>query len=236
MRTLATKALATLLIAAGVIGGILIVRGRVLVPSPEVLTSTAPTLSRAIDVQRHASLAQPSASAQDHSRELVRDVEAALVSVDDRERDRALRDALPRLIAIDPFAAARILDRTPRGFSRDEARDRVARLWAAANLDGALQWVTTLEDDADRRLATTAITSQVAASDPASAIEISDLMDVGRDDGTLAHIAQMWSEENPSAAQAWAENQPAGPLRDELLARVPFVRAARRAAVGNDLE
>jgi hypothetical protein len=131
------------------------------------------------------------------------------------------------LLATDSSAAARILDRTPRGFSRDEARDRIARLWAATDLEGALEWLTTLEDDADRRLATIEVRSQVAAADPATAIEISDLMDVGRDDGTLAHIVQMWAEENPSAAAAWAERQPAGPLRDELLARIALVRAAR---------
>jgi hypothetical protein len=159
------------------------------------------------------------------SGDLVRDIEAALVSVDDRERERALRESLPQLMAVDPAAAARILQRAPRGLARDELQDRIARLWAAANLDAALEWITTLGDDDDRRLATTSIRSQLAASDPGAAIEISDLMDVGRDDGTLTHIAQMWAEENPSAAMAWAERQPAGPLREALRARIEWVAA-----------
>jgi hypothetical protein len=136
-------------------------------------------------------------------------------------------------MSVDPAAAALILQRAPRGFGRDELRDRIARLWASANTSTALEWVTTLEDDDDRRLATLSMRSQIAASDPAAAIEISDLMDVGRDDGTLVHIAQMWAEENPSAAMAWAERQPAGPLRDALLARIAMV-TARRATEAPD--
>jgi hypothetical protein len=55
-------------------------------------------------------------------------------------------------------------------------------------------------------------------------------MDVGRDDGTLAHIAQLWAEEKPAAAAAWAEKQPAGSLRDAVRARIALVQAARDAA------
>jgi hypothetical protein len=76
----------------------------------------------------------------------------------------------------------------------------------------------------------------MAASDPATAIEISDLLDVGRDDGTLAHIAQLWAEENPAAAAAWAEKQPPSPLRDELLARIALAAAARRASSVNETQ
>jgi hypothetical protein len=240
------KALVVLLVAAGVLAGMVIARG----PLTAVSRSPAPSgiaavragirtdigtatgigiggdVTRAAEIQGGAASPVPVA-AHDRSRKLARDIEAALVSVDDRERDRALSESLPQLMAIDPPAAARIVDRTPPGFNRDEARNEIARLWAAADLDGALEWLTTLDDAGDRRLATTEIRSQIAASDPATAIEISDLMDVGRDDGTLAHIAQMWAEENPSAAAAWAEKQPPGPLRDELRARIALVQAAR---------
>jgi len=230
MRTLVSKALVILLVTAGVLAGIVAGRGPVSGPRP-VPTRTERQSSRVVAAQHRATSTRTSTSAQNHTRELVRDIEAALVSVDDRERARALRESLPKLMAAEPKAAAHILERAPRGPNRDEARDRIARLWAAADVDGALQWVSTLDDDDDRRLATVEIRSQIAASDPAAAIEISDLMDVGRNDGTLAHIAQLWAEENPSAAAAWVEKQPAGPLRDELLARIARVQAARRAAV-----
>jgi hypothetical protein len=225
MRPFATQALATLLVAAAGFAGVAIVRAPEPVPTRK-RAPTRPEPPHAIEDQRRAGIARPSADVQERSRQLIGDIEAALVSVDDRERERALRESLPQLMATNPSAAARILERTPHGFSRDEARDQIARLWAAADLDGALEWATTLAGDDDRRLATIEIRSQIAASDPATAIEISDLMDVGRNDGTLAHIAQMWAEENPSAAAAWAEKQPPSPLRDELLARIALVQVA----------
>jgi hypothetical protein len=217
------KVLAIALIAIAAFAGVVILRAPV---------TTHAEVVRGVEAPPRGSSTQLSKTKRypDHSTDLVRDIEAALVSVDDRERERALRESLPRLMASNPSAAARILNRTPRGFSRDEARDCIARLWAKADLQGALAWITTLDDDDDRRLATIEIRSQLAASDPAAAIEISDLMDVGRDDGTLAHIAQLWAEENPSAAEAWAKKQPASPLRDDLLARIALVRAARHAA------
>jgi hypothetical protein len=195
--------------------------------SPRVATANATETARGRENQHRVAVAPRSTSAADRRRDLVRDIEAALVSVDDRERERALGESLPQLMAIDPSVAAAILERTPRGPGRDELRDRIARRWAAADLDDALEWVTTLEDDDDRRLAITEIRSQIAASDPGTAIEISDLMDVGRSDGTLAHIVQMWAENDLSAAKAWAENQPAGPLRDELVERIALVEARR---------
>jgi hypothetical protein len=219
------KVLAILLIAIAAFAGVVFLRAPVPGHAEKVSGGeVAPPRGSSVHLAK-------TTSTPDRSRELVRDIEAALVSVDDRERERALRESLPQLMASNPSAVARILDRTPRGFSRDEARDRIARLWARADLDGALAWVTTLDDDDDRRLATIEIRAQIAASDPAAAIEISDLMEVGRDDGSLAHLAQLWAEENPSAAAAWARKQPPSPLRDELLARIARVQAARRSEI-----
>jgi hypothetical protein len=219
------KAFAIVLIAIAGFTGVMILRTPV--PGHVERAHGVEAPARGASVQRSNAKSTPD---PDHRGELVRDIESALVSVDDRERDRALSESLPQLVAADPSAAAHILDRTPPGFSRDEARDRIARLWAQADLNGALEWVTTLDDDNDRRLATIEIRSQIAASDPATAIEISDLMDVGRNDGSLAHIAQLWAEENPSAAAAWAAKQPPSPLRDDLLARIARVCELHHAA------
>lgn len=226
------KGFAKWLVATGVSAGViaLAISALARIPrpaSPRVATANVTEMAHPSDSQHRVAAAPPWTSAADRRRELVRDIEAALVSVNDQERERALNESLPLLIAIDPSAAAAILERAPQGPGRDELRDRVARGWATANLDDALEWVTTLEDNDDRRLAITEIRSQIAASDPATAIEISDLLDVGRSDGSLAHIVQMWAEADLSAAKAWAANQPAGPLRDELVGRIAVVEAHR---------
>jgi hypothetical protein len=228
------KSIPIWLIAIGAFAGVVILR----IPAPVVpALGDAPQIAvtaRGIDAAHPGASAQTSIRAQarrapDRREHLVRDMEAALVSVDDRKREHALDESLRHLMVLDPSAAARIFERAPHGSVRDELRDRIARLWAAADPNGALEWVTGLEDDDDRRLATTEIRSHIAASHPGTAIEISDLMDVGRDDGSLAHIAQMWAEENGSAAMAWAEAQPPGPLRDELLGRIALVTARSNA-------
>jgi hypothetical protein len=220
------KTLVSLLIGLGAFAAVVIVR-----LAPPMASSTSRITPTFAQTGHHVLLARASQRTPHRRVDLVRDIEAALVSVDDRVRERALTESLPQLMARNPSAAARILDGTPPGPNRDAARDRIAQLWAATDLEGALHWVTTLADDDDRRLATIEIRSQIAASDPATALEISDLMDVGRDDGSLAHIAQLWAEENPSAAATWAEKQPAGPLRDAVQARIALVQAAHDAGL-----
>jgi hypothetical protein len=152
-------------------------------------------------------------------------IERALVSVDDVERDRAYTQLLPALIAIDPVAVERLVESCPAGVVREQLLRHVALAWSAANLDGAIEWVTAMKDDGERDIAATEIVSQVAQADPGHAIEVSDLFGIGRNDGMVEHIAQLWAVENLKAALHWAEAQPPGAQRDQLLARIIAVQA-----------
>ena len=159
------------------------------------------------------------------SRQLQLEIERALVSVDDLERDRAYTQLLPALIVIDPGAVERLVESCPAGPVREQLLRHAALAWSAANLDGAIEWVTAMRDDAERDIAATEVVSEVAQADPAHAIEVSDLFGIGRNDGTVEHIAQLWAAENLQASLHWVEAQPPGAPRDQLLARIIAVQA-----------
>ena len=159
------------------------------------------------------------------SRQLQLEIERALASIDEVERGRAYTQLLPALIAIDPVAVERLVESCPAGPVRDQLLRHAALGWSAANLDGAIEWVTAMKDDAERDIAATEIVSEVAQADPAHAIEVSDLFRVGRNDGTVEHIAQLWAVENLKASLDWVEAQPPGAPRDQLLARIIAVQA-----------
>jgi hypothetical protein len=118
-----------------------------------------------------------------------------------------------------------------RAFESDNAEERERALtewlpaWAASDPVGAIAWAAGLEDRTDRKSAATAIMSRLAVSDPAAAIEVAQQFDVGRDDGTLEHLTQIWAEEHPDDALSFVQAQPPGPARDRLLARLALVQA-----------
>jgi hypothetical protein len=166
-----------------------------------------------------------SRSDDEKSRELQLEIERALVSVDDVERDLAYTQLLPALIAIDSVAVERLVESCPAGVVREQLLRHAALAWSAANLDGAIEWVTAMKDDGERDIAGTEIVSQVAQADPGHAIEVADLFGIGRNDGTVEHIAQLWAAENLKASLHWVEAQPPGAGRDQLLARIIAVQA-----------
>jgi hypothetical protein len=172
---------------------------------------------------------------------LLLEMQRALVSVDDAERERGYTQLLPILIALDASAVARLIENTPSGPAREELLHHAARTWTATDADGAIEWAATLSDD-DGRLAVAAdIASQLAQSDPASAIEVSDLFGIGRDNGVVEHLAQVWAADNLHEVLEWIRQQPASAQRDQLLARVLAVQAeaepanAAEAALSSEL-
>jgi hypothetical protein len=147
-----------------------------------------------------------------------------------RERDRAFNELLPRLITRDPASAGHLALSWEPGALREEFLGHVIRLWSAADIGGALTWLTSLLDETDRNLASATSTAQVAQADRAGALDLAQALRVGLDDGSLEHLAQLWTEEEPGAALKWATTQPAGVMRDRLLARIAHVRAQQEPA------
>jgi len=164
-------------------------------------------------------------SREEQARHLRLEIERALLSVDDARRERAYRQLLPALIRLDPTAVEQLVASWPAGAARDELLRNTAHAWSTVSVDGAVAWVSGMKADDERAVVVTEITSYVAQGDPARAIGISDQFGIGRKDGTVEHIVQLWAMENLQESLTWAENQPLGPRRDQLVARIATVQA-----------
>jgi hypothetical protein len=132
---------------------------------------------------------------------------------------------LPDLVARDPALAGHLALAWEPGALHDEFLRQVIQRWAATDIGGVITWVTSLLDKADRQNAARAVTAQVAQDDPGRALELAQLLHTGGDDGSLEHLAQLWTEERPREAVDWIAQRPADPLRDRLLARIAWTRA-----------
>lgn len=174
--------------------------------------------------------AAPARSREDHSQQLQLQIGRALASADEAERHRAYTQLVPELIAIDPAAMKRLVANYPVGAIREQLLRYTAHTWSAVDLQGAMAWAKGVNEDDERVVAATEIVSQVRQTNPGHAIEVSDAFGVGRNDGTVEHIAQLWAMENLEAALDWTKTQPSGPERDQILARIVTVEAERSPA------
>jgi hypothetical protein len=159
-------------------------------------------LSPAVSKQQSPASTFPlSRSREEQSWQLKLEIERALVSLDDARRDRTYMQLLPVLIRIDPSAMKRLVEGCPGGPVREELLRHTARTWSSIDLDAAMEWATAMQDDGERVIAATEIVFQVGQADPGHAIQVADLLGVGRNDGTVEHIAQLWAVEELSVAQ-----------------------------------
>jgi len=159
--------------------------------------------------------------------QVVLEIERALVSSDREQRETAFTYLLPELLAQDAARATTLFARQEPGEARDALRDELARQWIRSDRDAAADWMTSL-DEAERRSAATTAVRSLAAGSPAQAIELADRFGVGRDDGSLEHLVQIWATADPAAARSWvASRPPDDPRTAQLRARIETVLAAR---------
>jgi hypothetical protein len=135
-------------------------------------------------------------------------IERALVSADAGQRETALGTLLPELLASEPTRAAALYSRLPPGDARDALRDEIARIWVRRDRESTMVWIDGIADEAERKAAAMVAVRALAAGSPADAIATADHFDVGRDDGAIEHIAQIWATEDPDAALRWLIAQP----------------------------
>lgn len=143
------------------------------------------------------------AASQERDRQVARAIESAMLSNDAGRRETALTMLLPELLQADPGRVVDLVARQPAGESRDALRDEVARQWIARDAAAAVVWLQTQGDARSSNVAVRAL----AAISPAQAIDAADRLGVGRDDGSVAHILQIWAAESPREAQRWLDNQ-----------------------------
>lgn len=177
-----------------------------------------------------AVIAAAPAGSSERNRGLALAIESAMLSRDAGRRETALAELLPALIAADAGSVAAIVARQPPGEGRDLLRDEVARVWVRRDRDSAIAWIKSLEDSSERRGAAITAMHGIAASDPAQAIIVADELGVGRDDGSLEHIVQIWAASDPDGARRWLAGHPAGdPGVAALRARIEAELGTRAA-------
>lgn len=161
---------------------------------------------------------------QERSRQLALAIERALVSRDSQQRETVLNFILPELLREAPDRVIAVVARQEPGETRDVLRDEVARQWITKDRDAAIEWMNSLEH-AERQASATIATRTLAAVEPAQAIAVANQLGIGRDDGSLEHMVQIWATERPEEAQRWIEGQPPDdPRTVQLRSRIEHVR------------
>ena len=183
------------------------------------------------------SVAKPEPLANDSRRDprerivqLVLDIERALVSSDAQQRESAFNISLPELLEAEPARVVELVARQ-EGETRDALRDEVVRLWIRKDRDAALMWMGSLQNEWERKASATIAMRTLAAIEPAQAVAVADQFGIGRDDGSLEHVVQIWATENFDECAKWLETQPENAQTSQLRARVEQVGKQRLAAL-----
>lgn len=192
---------------------------------PPLTAAPVPTPIHSPVMPSAPSANESASTAKERNRQLAIAIERALVSRDSQHRETAFNFVLPELLRDEPDRVIAMVARQEPGEARDALRDEVARQWITKDRDAAIEWMNSLEQ-ADRTASATIATRTLAAINPAQAIAVADQFGVGRDDGSLEHMVQIWATEKPNEAMRWIEAQPPGePRTAQLRARIEHVRS-----------
>ena len=151
------------------------------------------------------------------------EIERALVSNNPQQRDAAFGVALPELLELDPGGVVDLVARQ-EGDTRNILRDEVVRLWIRNDRDAAVIWIGSFENEWERKASATIAMRTLAAINPAQAVALADEFDVGRDDGSLEHIVQIWATEDFDACMKWLQTRPDNPQTAQLRVRIEQTR------------
>jgi hypothetical protein len=167
--------------------------------------------------------------AREHDDMLVLEVERALAARDPQRRETVFTFLLPELIQVAPQRLAALCERQ-KGEAREVLRTELAQQWITRDRDAAIRWMKSLPDEAERRDSAMAAVRTLASVAPNQAIYVADQFGVGRDDGYLERMVQVWAEENIRQAENWLATQPGGPKTDQLRSRIEQVRGRKKAS------
>jgi hypothetical protein len=176
--------------------------------------------------ERQEKRQENSGGARGRAEQIALAMERALVARDPQQRETAFAFLLPELIDIAPARVIALVARQEPGETRDALRDEVVRIWIVKDREAAVAWIGTLENEGELESAATTAMRTLAATKPAEAIDVADQFGIGRDDGSLEYLVQIWATEKPDEARRWIETQsPSDPRTMQLRARIEFVAA-----------
>jgi hypothetical protein len=156
--------------------------------------------------------------------EILARINAVLASTNDCEM--VFTNLLPALVGMDPLAAARFAETNILGEDRERTMHCVARLWAAQDAISAAGWAATLTNAIERDAILTEVCRKVAENDPAEAVRMrsESVADSAPNTG-LETLAQTWAESDFPAAQNWVLSRTQTGQRDQIVARLAYVRS-----------
>ena len=173
-------------------------------------------------------------AARDHDAMLVREIERALAARDPQRRETVFTFLLPELLQFDPSRVVEMVKKQEPGEARDALRTEVVRHWIMRDVDATVRWMKSLENEAERHDTAQVAVTTLAALAPDQAIAVAEQFGVGREDGYLERLAQIWAESDMPAAEAWSRAQQDNPQFAPLRARIDAVRLAQAQAQGQD--
>jgi hypothetical protein len=194
-------------------------------PWPEA-TPPAPALPIYTPAPRSAQGAENALDTRERNALLMTEIERALVARDPQQRETAFNFLLPELLQKDAPRVVDLVARQEPGEARDALWNEVARQWIARDRDAAIEWMKSFESP-ERLDSAHAAVQSLAAVAPDQAVYVADQFGIGRGDGSLEHLVQIWAEDDLDAATRWLEAQPDGPGTEQLRTRIEQVRAAR---------
>jgi hypothetical protein len=170
---------------------------------------------------------QIAAQARDHNAQLQQAIERALTA-GPQQREAVFTFLVPELLQFEPQRLVDLLARQ-QGEPRDALRDELARQWITRDRDAAIGWMRSLEDEAERAQAAKAAVDSLAPIAPEQAIYVADQFGVGRDNGYLERLVQLWAEASIAEAERWLATQPDDARTAPLRARIERVRDQQKS-------
>jgi hypothetical protein len=228
---LATIAAGMLLVLSATLGGAYYLQAAApRKPWPKPTPPPPPSPVFTPSKERAPTAEEIAAEAAVHNHRLALEIERALVARDPQDRETAFTFLLPELVQVEPQRVVDMVAEQEPGEARDTLRTELARQWISRDRDAAIEWIQSL-DAGERRASAYAAMQAIAPTAPEQAMYLAERFDIGRDDGYLEHLIQIWAAADLEGAKRWLAAQPPGPRRDQLAARIDH---ARRQAGARD--
>ncbi|MEY4939510.1 MAG: hypothetical protein RIQ93_1245 [Verrucomicrobiota bacterium] len=150
----------------------------------------------------------------------------ALESLPAAQRDAAAREFIAGLASRDPPRAGAVALALSPGLTQTAGLDLAASEFVTRDRAAAMKWALTQTAPASRFAAMQAIATQLMDRGPREAADLLlALPETGGRTEILALALAQWSRRDASAALAWAQQLPAGELRQRVTASVGFAVA-----------
>jgi len=150
-------------------------------------------------------------------------LQAAFSSDNVELQDEALDKWLAKWVVQNPTEAAGFVENIPPGAIREKALRILAQAWGRQNPEAAVAWASQLSEP-ERDMALNNVCLGLAGQNPGKAFQLAVQFGAS-DNAVLQDLIQQWSEKDITGALTWAEQQPVGDDRDQLIKRIALIQS-----------